>query len=146
MKLRKVSYQAGQLSLLGAAVLVAVFTLVMMGLLFSWRYERNFFADGWVRLMATLQGAEVQKAVQKTKSVVVSTESGKGSSAIRRCTIDGSIVYSNVDCGADNTGSRKVDLYDTRGFEPPQKPVTTQSEKETPASLKEKMIEQVIAR
>ena len=35
MKLRKVSYQAGQLSLLGAAVLVAVFTLVMMGLLFS---------------------------------------------------------------------------------------------------------------
>lgn len=134
----QLAYQRGALSLLWCAVFVGLFTLAAMALLFSWRYERNIFAEGWSRLMRT---AEVQ-ALRKTADHVKSGESA----AIRTCTIDGKVVYSNVECNAKNPASRKVQLYDPQGIEPPKTPPPTTVEKDVPSDVRSRMIEKAISR
>lgn len=127
--------QRGALSLLGCAVLFALFTLAAVVALFSMRHERNVFADVWSRLMHA-SGAE---------SVPLGGDSVKSESAvIRKCIVHGMTVYSNVDCDRKNPTGRVVELHDAQGFEAPKpSPVPAA---DTRQNVREKMIEKAIAR
>lgn len=102
------------LSLFWCAVLAGVVSIAAIGALFSMRYERNFFAEAWMRMTRTLPGREALRAADDAVK--------SASAAVRKCIVDGKVMYSNVECDAGNPTSRKVDLHDTRGIEAPKAP------------------------
>ena len=92
------------LSLLWCAVLMALLAVAAMVALFSLRFERNLPAEIWSR--ARQAGAAVDAPP----------------AAVRRCTVDGTVLYSNIDCDVKKSGSKAVDLHLTQGFEAPKAP------------------------
>lgn len=134
----KLKYQRGELSLFWAAVIVGAIALVCMGALFSMRYERNFFADAWNRFTKSDAGKAIQQTQQAAEAVA--RPDGTGTD-IRKCVVDGKMVYSNVECDAKNTSTRKVQLHDTQGIEAPKAPQASVPQQETQPSLQDKMIE-----
>lgn len=135
-------YQRGEVSLLWAAVVVGVVALSCIGALFSMRYERNFFAEAWTRFTKS----EVGKAVQQTQKVAEGVaKPGSGiSTDIRQCTINGKVVYSNIECDAKNATTRKVQLHDTQGIEAPKVPQASASQSEGQPTLQDKKIEKAM--
>ncbi len=134
----QLAYQRGALSLLWCAIFAGLFTLAAMALLFSWRYERNIFAEGWSRLMHMAEVQTLRKTADRMKS--------DQSATIRQCTVNGKVTYSNVECNAKNAAGRKVDLHDTQGIEPPKAQPPDVVEKATPEDLRNKIIEKAISR
>ncbi|MGH8807640.1 MAG: hypothetical protein ACREX0_07165 [Noviherbaspirillum sp.] len=133
-------YQRGELSLFWTAVFVGVVALAAMVALMSARYERNYFAEAWKRLMETEAGQVLQQTQQAAASAA------NPDTAVRKCMVDGKVVYSNVECGAGNSSSRKVELHDTKGFEAPKAPAAAAPEADASANLKEKMVEKAVQR
>ena len=130
-------YQKG-LSLLWTAVVVGLVALAGMVALMSARYERNYFAEGWKRLTKT----EVGQVVQQTQKGMAKTQA----ESIKKCTIDGKVVYSNVECGKGNPTSQKVQIHDTAGFEAPKVPVAPTPEAEGAPSVRDKLIDKAVNR
>ncbi len=130
-------YQRGAISLVGSAVLMAVIALAGVGALMSMRYERNLFAEAWSRLTTTVVAESVRQTKEAIKPQVT---------AIRKCMVDGKVVYSNVDCNGQNPTSRAVDLHDTRGVEAPKVAAPAASvEAGDEPDLRHKMIERAIS-
>ncbi len=135
--------QRGELSLLWVAVFMGALGLVAMAGLFWMRYERNLFAEIWNGAMRTPTG----QTVKKTQAAVensIKPESASG--AIRKCTIDGKVVYSNVECNAKDPTSRSVKLHDSSGFDAPKAPPPAESAGDASMSVKDKMMEKAISR
>lgn len=128
-------YQKG-LSLLWTAVFVGVVALAAMVALMSARYERNYFAEAWKRMTKTEAGQAVQQ-VQHGAEMAVKPEAA----AVRKCTVNGKVVYSNVECDNSDPTSRKVELHDTKGFEAPKAPPP---EAEAKPDMREKLIEKAV--
>ena len=129
-------YQKG-LSLLWTAVVVGLAALAGMVALMSARYERNYFAEGWKKLTRT----EVGQVVQQTQKNVAKNQA----EPIKKCTIDGKVVYSNVECDKGNQTSQKVQIHDTAGFEAPKVPVASTPEEGAP-SMRDKLIDKAVNR
>lgn len=129
--------QRGELSLFRAAVLAGVVALGAVGVLLSIRHERNLFGETWQRVMRGDSARDLKHAAAQATR----TESAD----IRKCMVDGKIVYSNVECGAGNPTSRKLELRDTKGIEAP-KPVPVLPQSNGPETLQEKMIEKAVQR
>lgn len=143
-------YQRGALSLLWCAILVGLVTALALAGLFSMRYERNFFAEGWDYVKSTTAGKTVQR-VPALETVLKGQEKGLGTvqdsgqnAALRKCTINGAVVYSNVDCRSDNPTSRTVELHDSRGFEPPKMPVAAAPQTGPADNLRQKAMDKAI--
>ena len=137
--------QRGELSLLWVAVWMAALAFVAMAGIFWMRYERNLFAEIWRGAMQT----PAAKAVQQTPSTIagsVKSASGIESAAIRKCTIDGKVMYSNVECNAKDTSSRAVKLHDSSGFDAPKAPSAPVPEQDAQADVRLKMIDKAVAR
>lgn len=132
-------YQKGELSLLWAAVLMGVVTLVAMALLMSARHERNYFAEVWTRMTKSEAGQVVRQTQQSAENAVKPE-----SASLRKCVVDGKVVYSNVECDNGNPTSRKLQLNDTKGFEAPKAPPAPPAEGKP--DMREKMIEKAIQR
>lgn len=128
-------YQRGAVSLLWCAVFVGIVTLAAMVVLMSARHERNYFAEAWKRVSGGAP-AQMLKTVKQDSVHAVKGEA----SAVRKCIVDGKVVYSNVDCLSDNPSSRTVQLHDTRGIEAPKMPAPDTHK--TPETLQQRMIEQ----
>lgn len=131
-------YQKG-LSLLWTAVFVGVLALAAMVALMSARYERNYFDEAWKRVTKTDAGHAVQQ-VQQSAERAARPEGA----AVRKCTVNGKVVYSNVECDNSDPTSRKVELHDTKGFEAPKVPPAPEAEGKQ--DMREKMIEQAVQR
>lgn len=132
--------QKGELSLLWAAVLIGVVTLVAMVGLMSARHERNYFSEAWKRMTRTEAGQVLQQTQQSAERAVKAE-----SAEIRKCVIDGKVVYSNVECDNSNTTSRKVQLHDTKGIEAPKVPPAPAPEAEG-KDMRQKMIDKAVDR
>lgn len=113
--IRKILKRQRGLSLLWCAVLMALLTIGALLVLFSLRYERNFLAEIWTR---ATQSGTVAGALQKTRSVAT----GAKPATIRRCMVDGVVLYSNVDCDLKKSGSKAVKLNLPQGFEASKAP------------------------
>ncbi|HEV2611549.1 MAG TPA: hypothetical protein VGU61_14870 [Noviherbaspirillum sp.] len=133
----KLTTQRGALSLLWCAILAGAVAAIGMAALMSMRHERNLFQDGWANLMASAVVKSVKTLDQDVRS---GTPAGK---EIRRCTVDGKVMYSNIDCGPDRPASRDVVLHDSRGIEPP-KPAPATAPDEAPPSMQDRMMEKAL--
>ena len=133
-------YQRG-LSLLWTAVVVGVVALVAMVGLMSARYERNYFAEGWRKVTGSEAGKAVQQAQQGVEKAVKPEAASQGS-GIRKCMVDGKVVYSNVECDKGNV----VKIQDTQGFEAPKAPAASAPEAEGAPSMRDKMIDKAVQR
>lgn len=133
----RIHNQRGQFSLFWGPLLVGMLALAGMAVLFSMRYERNFFAEAWSRITHTLLG----QTLQHTERVIK-----PGAVKVRKCVIEGRVTYSNVECDAGNLTSRPVDLQDTSGIVPPKAPPVDISRTEEPRTYKEKMIDKALER
>lgn len=105
--------QSGALSLLWCAILIALLSVAALSALFSLRYQRNLPAELWSRVK---QAGPVADAVQRTQAAV------SGAVPVRRCTVDGKVLYSNLDCDPKKSGSKAVMLHLTQGIEAPKVP------------------------
>lgn len=132
--------QKGELSLLWAAVLIGVVTLVAMVGLMSARHERNYFSEAWKRMTKTEAGQVLQQTQQSAERAVKAE-----SAEIRKCVIDGKVVYSNVECDISNATSRKVQLHDTKGIDAPKAPPAPAPEAEG-KDMRQKMIDKAVER
>jgi len=114
--------QRGELSLFWSLVLFVLLTLILMVGLMSFGRERNLFAEYWDKAVAEwhLQtGGKVQSAIGTVGSAIPKAGNAPAavpSSEVRRCIINGKVVYSNVECGPERPGSRKVDTTPTQGL------------------------------
>ncbi len=129
--------QRGALSLMWCAILVGAVAAIGMAALMSMRHERNLFHDVWAGLMK----APVVTSV-KTLGREVRPEAPAGKE-IRRCTVDGKVMYSNIECGPDRPASREVVLHDSRGIEPPKAAPATVPE-EAPPTMQDRIIEKAL--
>ena len=113
--LRAITRRQRGLSLFWCAILMAVLAAGAMLVLFSLRHERNPLAEIWSRAS---QGGAVAGVRQKMQGVAADAQPA----AVRRCIVDGSVLYSNVDCDSKKSGSKAVRLHLTEGFEAPKVP------------------------
>jgi hypothetical protein len=120
-------YQRG-LSLLAVAIGMGVLALVAALGLLSMRSDKNLFGEAWASLM---KSAPIQQAQQVATAPPAS---------IRKCTINGKVVYSNVECAGSAASGQAVDLQDTRGIEAPKAPPAPPAS-EAGSELKDKAIE-----
>jgi len=116
------------LSLVWCAVVVGIVALVAMLGLLSMRYDRNLFAESWKKLTASAPA--VPAAAAKPTAT-----------AIHKCSVNGVITYSNVECKAGS----KVELSDTRGVEAPKAPPAPVPQSSAP-TLHDKMIDRATER
>ncbi|MFI4940450.1 MAG: hypothetical protein ACHP7O_08955 [Burkholderiales bacterium] len=144
-------YQRGQLSLLWCAILVGLCTALAFAGLFSMRYERNLFAEGWAYVQNTLPGRTVLRAPSAAVSATTSVLKGQkeepdraANTVIRKCRINGSLVYSNVDCRHDNPTSRIVEWHDSRGFESPKAAAAATPQPASSDTLEQKAMDKAI--
>lgn len=107
--------QRGTLSLLWCAILMALLAAGATVALFSLRFERNLPAEMWSRARRAGAAAGLLQRAQ-------SAATGAPPVTVRRCMVDGTVLYSNVDCGVKKSGSKAVDLHLTQGFEAPKAP------------------------
>ena len=135
-----IRYQKG-LSLLWTAIIVGLLSSAGMVALMSARYERNYFAEAWKKLTKTEVGQVVQQTQQNASNAVKPE-----AAAIRKCTIDGKVVYSNVECDKANPTSQKVQINDTKGFDAPKVPVASTPEAEGAPSMRDKLIDKAVNR
>jgi hypothetical protein len=127
-------YQRG-LSLIMVAVVMAVLAFVAVLGLMSMRSEKNLFGEAWASFM---KSAPVQQAQQAATPPPA---------PIRKCTIGGKVVYSNVDCPGGNASGEAVQIHDTRGVEAPKVPAPPPSEQADKGSeLRDKAIERAVSR
>ena len=136
-------YQRGALSLWWCAVLAGLCTALAFAGLFSIRYERNLFDEGWAYVRKTPVG----QTVQSTQSAATSVLQGQGKgqdTTLRKCRINGLVVYSNVDCRSDNPTSRVVELHDSRGIEPPKVPAAAPPQTGPSDNLQQKTLDKAI--
>lgn len=130
--------QRGNLNLVWYAVLIGLISFAVMAGLLALRDQRNLFAEtrDWLVRSYTAKTQQIQSAAEGASKTDATT--------IRKCKVDGKVVYSNVECGADNPTSQSVRLHDSRGIESPKVPPAADGE--TPADQKWKIIERTIPR
>jgi hypothetical protein len=131
----RLNVERGALSLIGVAVFSALLASVAIAALYSWRNDRNVFAEGWAKLSGQFQ--------QQTQQVVQNV-GGNTTPAIYQCNVDGKVLYSNVACDVKSAASKKVDIQDTRGFEAPKVPVEVSPVENSRPTLQDKIIEKAI--
>lgn len=130
--------QRGALSLLWCAVAMAVLSLAAMTALMSMRYEKNYFALAWSKVQRAVGAAPALASMPKLPTAAGAAQADSG---IRKCTIDGKVVYSNVECAAAGTNSQVVTIHDTRGFEAPKVPVVAEPEQTQQDKMRQKLID-----
>lgn len=115
--MQSLTQQRGALSLLWCAILIALLTVGALLVLFSLRYERNLPAELWSRVKQAGPVADAD-ALQRAQAAAGAVESA----TLRRCTVDGKVLYSNLDCDPQKNGGKAVKLHLTQGIEAPKVP------------------------
>ena len=108
-------YQRG-MSLVAVGVFAVVFSLCAMAALFSWRYERNVFAEAWAKVAG---GPAATAVADRAREAVGATPP---TTAMRRCQVNGKTVISNTECSDKNPSTKDIAIHDTKGFEAPRVP------------------------
>ncbi|GAB3463005.1 hypothetical protein GCM10027321_25220 [Massilia terrae] len=126
--------QRGAISLLWVIVLSALLALAAMAALFSMRYERNLFAEAWHKVAG---GDAARHALDAAAWATGAT----ADPVLRKCLIGGKQVVSNVDCAADNTTTKTIEIHDSHGFAPLAPPPAPRKEEPTSNPAIDKMIE-----
>lgn len=109
------------ISLILVALLMAGLAALAMAALFSWRYERNLFAEGLARLSGQ-HPAAVPVANAATGSATVPAPPSAPGNPLRRCIIDGKTVFSDTECSSANATTKNVVVHEIKGIDAPRAP------------------------
>ena len=111
-----------------------------MAALWSWRYEKNVFAEGAAKAGAAFSASPAQSVLDSAKGTL-SGAAGHSDGKLRKCTIKGKTVISNHECLDSNSTSQAMKLTDTRGVEAPKLPPPPAKESATSNPMIDKAIE-----
>ena len=143
--------QAGAINLYFVSILMMVLTLAAMAFLYHMRYGQLPMQDVWQRWGKS--GAVITNELKGLGGATAgSPASGNASSGkvatvdagIRRCTIKGKVIFSDVECADDNPTTRAVKLYDSKGGEPPKPPTTKNDQTNSELDLKMQMLDKAV--
>lgn len=121
------------LSLIQVAIVMATLAAIAMAALMSMRAEHNYFTDLANKLLgkpSAAAGADAASAA--AVAVVPAAPAG----VLRKCTINGKTVYSDVDC----QHGQSIKAIDSKGIEAPKVPKADPAAS-GPQSATDKMIE-----
>ena len=139
-----IAKQSGGISLLMTAVLMMGISLIGMSVLYylrfsQWPMQESF--NRWGQSLGVIQ-QEVKKGAGLVSNSADSSTFGEG---LRKCKINGKVVYSNVDCPDTNATTRSLTLQDSRGFSlPAPSEKTTALTANSGPTIQEKMIDRAI--
>lgn len=136
--------QGGAISLYLVAIFMMLLTLAALAFFYFMRYGHLPMQDVWQRWSKS--GAVISNELKSAGGLSVGgTASGKVATVdagIRRCTIKGKVIFSDVECADSNPTTREVKLYDSKGGEPPKAPAAV---KDAPdPDLKLQMIDKLV--
>jgi hypothetical protein len=114
--------QHGVLNLYWVAIASAGLALLAMAALYSMRYERNLFAEGWAKTVQLVGASPAADVADAARKAIAGTDPARGDGAMRKCVIAGKTVISNAECAASNATSKVIEIHDTKGFEAPKAP------------------------
>jgi hypothetical protein len=134
--------QGGTVSLVMVSLLVMGLSLAAMSLLYYMRYGHVPLQDVWQRWS---KSAEV---VSKEIGGVLPDQAVTVDAGIRRCTIKGKVVFSDVECSDTNPTTRAVKLVDNKGGEPPKTPAASKAhdavQSANEVDVKSQMIDKIV--
>lgn len=128
--------QRGYFNLYWVAIFVGLFAALAMAALWSWRYEKNLFAEGAARLGAVARSSPAAGVADQAKGAA-----GQGDGQLRKCRIDGKTVISNVACLDSNPSTETMKLTTTRGVEAPKTPPSPPAQEAGSNPMLDKAIE-----
>ncbi len=120
-------YRQRGLSLVGVAIFSAGFAALALAALFSMRYDRNLFAEGWSKVAKLAGSTPAQPALDSARQALGGGAPTAQGGELRKCVIDGKAVVSNTDCSDQNRSSRALKVHVTSGFEAPKVPVKVEA-------------------
>jgi hypothetical protein len=132
--------QRGVLNLYWVAIVSAGLALLAMAALYSMRYERNLFAEGWAKVVQLAGASPAAGVADAARKAVAGTDPAQGDGLMRKCVVAGKTVISNTECAAGNATSKVIEIHDTKGFEAPKAPPAPASASTSDPAL-DKLIE-----
>jgi hypothetical protein len=138
--------QGGAINLFLVAILMMGLTLAALSFLYYMRYGHVPLQDVWQRWSksADVVTKELTGLSGSNKDGAQSGRAATVDSGIRRCTINGKVVFSDVECSDSNPTTRAVKLYDSKGGEPPKASAASSTQESAELDVKSKMIEKII--
>jgi hypothetical protein len=147
--------QKGAISLFMTSILMMLITVVAMLFLYMARYGHLPFPELRARWGhsanvistelknasgANVSGASTEKLPSQTTNAQATVTIDSG---VKRCTIQGKVVYSDTECQSNNATTRTIKLHDNRADAP--KPVngSNQDKDDSEVDLKMKMIDKL---
>lgn len=139
--------QCGAMSLWFVSIVMMLVTLAALAFLYFIRYGQLPMQDVWQRWgkSAGVITAELKQASGVTAEIGASGKPVTVDAGIRRCTIEGKVVFSDVECTDKNPSTRAVKLYDSKGGEPPKAAASASgSQAEAELDLKKQIMEKAL--
>lgn len=114
--------QSGAINLLFVSILMMVMTLAALSLLYYMRFGHVPLQDVWQRWSKSgeVVSNELKSITGISKDGVHTGKIATVDDGIKRCTINGKVIFSDVECSEKNPTTRAVKLYDSKGGEPPK--------------------------
>jgi hypothetical protein len=143
--------QSGAINLVLVAVLMMVLTLTALSFLYYMRYGHVPLQDVWQRWSKSAEVVTTELS-ELGKDGVLSGNAATVDTGIRRCTINGKVLFSDVECSDSNPTTRAVKLVDNKGGEPPKASATGKGQDavqaavqaDTEVDLKTQMIDKIV--
>ena len=120
------------LGLIQVAIVMAVMAAIAMAALMSMRAEHNYFTD----IANTVLGKPAKPSSVDPSAAAIAVAPPPPAGVLRKCTVNGKTVYSDVDCKNGQT----IKAIDTQGIEAPKVPKPDPASS-APQSATDKMIE-----
>lgn len=130
--------QSGAINLYVVSILMMALSLAAISLLYYMRYGHVPLQGVWQRWS---KSAEV---VSKEIGGVLPDQVVTVDAGIRRCTIKGKVVFSDVECTDSNPTTRAVKLVDNKGGEPPKAPAANTAQGAPEADVKSQIIDKAV--
>lgn len=124
--------QRGSINLWAVSILMMLLTLAGLVFLYTLRYGHLPMQDVWARWGKSAH--VISSELKNASGISAIPGSGDGlrpaatvNSGIRKCTIQGKVVFSDTACTDHNPSTKEIKLHDNQGFAPPK---VNQSDKE----------------
>lgn len=139
--------QRGAINLYLVSFLMMVLTLAALSLMYYMRYGHVPLQDVWQRWSDSadmVADVAVKKLSGLNKDAVLPGQAVTVETGIRRCTIQGKIVFSDVECSDSNPTTKAIKLVDNKGGEPPRISASSTALDATKVDVQSKIIDRAV--
>ena len=139
--------QSGAINLYMVSILMMAITLAALSLLYYMRYGHLPLQDVWQRWSKSAEVVtnKVTKELSGSgRDSIVSGQAVTVDAGIRRCTIHGKVVFSDVECSDSNPTTRAVKLVDNKGGQPPKASAASTTQDAAQGDMTSQMIDKAV--